>query len=108
MEQVSCVHCGDKHYCPPAYQGPANWKITAGFIQACCIIEESRSIRSTNLYDTYRLWALRNDHPIISFSLFSRGMKHNGHKTVKASVMWYHGISLTPEVYASTWPKGFN
>lgn len=106
MRKAYCADCGDQHLCTQAPDGPEHWQLTHQFIQDCCEAGPGRSIRAANMYDAYRLWALRNDKPYLTAATFGKGMKGNGFIPVKQSVMWYYGVSLTPEAYRATWPHG--
>jgi putative DNA primase/helicase len=109
MNHATCIACGDTHLCPQGVKaGPLHWHIMADFIDECCQTGTDRSIRAANLYDAYRLWAMHTEQATLSFNAFSRGMKHNGHKAIKQSVMWYYGISLTDEHFKATWPNGLH
>lgn len=100
MTYVTCSGCRDKHYCfNPVPQDSPHTRRLEPFIQAWCLTGEDRSIQASKLYRVYRAWEASEGGTPMGIKLFGQSIRALGHPALKASVFYYHGISLTPEAY---------
>ena len=68
------------------------------FISECCIVTEAASVRSSNLFETWRQWAQSNGEAEKSQKWFSNVLAEKGYqKKARSSGAWWQGIGLRSE-----------
>lgn len=71
--------------------------VTTAFIQECCIVDSTYSIKAKALYQTYREWARENGQYVMSNTKFGREMGNKFNKYRSRDGNKYEGITLNDE-----------
>ena len=65
-----------------------------GFLKEECLLEAGRSVKVSELYDTYMLWCRRVNETFVTSRVFGTALGRRGFERYTSNGVWYRGIGL--------------